>query len=164
MRKIPLTQGKFALVDDEDYKWLNQWKWHAQKNRNGDWHGARNDYSSGKRKRIIISRLIIGASKGQIVHHGNHNTLDNRKFNLQNCTRSENGSHRKKQQRKSTSIFKGVSWCGRLNKWLSQLRINGELKHFGCFDDEVEAAKRYDKGAIKYFGAFALTNETMELY
>jgi hypothetical protein len=34
MRKILLTQNQIVLVDNDDYKWLNQWKWHARKWRN----------------------------------------------------------------------------------------------------------------------------------
>ena len=29
MKRIPLTRGLFTTVDDEDYEWLMQWKWHA---------------------------------------------------------------------------------------------------------------------------------------
>ena len=28
---IPLTQGKYAIIDIWNCEWLNQWKWYAQK-------------------------------------------------------------------------------------------------------------------------------------
>jgi hypothetical protein len=30
--KIPLTQGKFAKVDPDDYTWLAQFRWHSKIN------------------------------------------------------------------------------------------------------------------------------------
>ena len=30
-KQIPLTQGYFATVDDEDYDFLSRWKWYARK-------------------------------------------------------------------------------------------------------------------------------------
>jgi hypothetical protein len=31
MKEIQLTQGKVALVDDDDFDYLSQWKWYAHK-------------------------------------------------------------------------------------------------------------------------------------
>jgi hypothetical protein len=29
--EIPLTQGMAAIIDDADYAYVSQWKWHAYK-------------------------------------------------------------------------------------------------------------------------------------
>ncbi|MFH1744454.1 MAG: hypothetical protein ABIH23_36080 [bacterium] len=33
MKEISLTQGRVALVDDEDFEQVSQWKWCAMKGR-----------------------------------------------------------------------------------------------------------------------------------
>ena len=30
VKKIPLTQGQYALVDKQDFDLLNQWNWHLK--------------------------------------------------------------------------------------------------------------------------------------
>ena len=92
MKRIPLTQGKFALVDEEDYEWLNQWKWHYN---NG--YATRNQWDpiTKKQIKILMHRLIMKSSEDMQVDHANHNTLDNRKSNLRIVSYSNNLKNRK---------------------------------------------------------------------
>ena len=95
MKEIKLTQGQFALVDDEDFEYLNQWKWYASKHKN-DCRASR-EVSIGHCKSINVSmsRVIMNAKDGQLIDHINRNPLDNRKSNLRFCTRSQNNTNKK---------------------------------------------------------------------
>lgn len=70
MKKIPLTQGKFALVDDSDYEWLNQWKWHFH-NGYAVMSGPR---GTEKREHILMHREIMKTPNGKQFHLGNFET------------------------------------------------------------------------------------------
>lgn len=93
---IALSQGKVAVVDNEDYEWLNQWKWSALKSR-ATWYAVRQDYSGNKQKTIYMHRQILNSHPGQKTHHLNGDGLDNRRANILRCNRSE---HAKIHQRK----------------------------------------------------------------
>ena len=88
MKEIKLTQDKVALVDDEDYKWLNEFKWYCAAG-----YAARNSPKiNGKQSiNIFMHREINNTPKGMDTDHISHNRLDNRKVNLRTCTCSENG-------------------------------------------------------------------------
>lgn len=66
-REIILTQGKVALVDDEDFEELNKFKWHAIKSPNGvNYYAGRTPGSSADPNRpcrILMHNFILG-SKG----------------------------------------------------------------------------------------------------
>ena len=149
MKKIPLTQGKFAIVDDEDYPLLNRWSWFAH-NERGYWYAVR--------KHVRMHRFILGAKKGQEVDHANGNGLDNRKSNIRICTISQNQANANLRQEQKTSQFKGVCWHKHSRKWRAQIKVNGEKIHLGCFLNEIDAARAYDVVARHYFGEFARTN------
>lgn len=89
MKLIPLTQGQFAVVDDSDYEWLNQWKWYANRNRY-TYYAVRSDHTNGIIKQILMHREIMNTPNGMVVHHIDHNGLNNQRCNLKNCTESEN--------------------------------------------------------------------------
>ncbi len=161
MKKIPLTQGKVAIVDDEDYEELSQFKWFAQKEP-CTYYAARRIYlgngaKNPKQKTIRMHRLLMNAKKKQEVDHINGNGLDNRKSDLRLCTHSENARNRRLRLGGS-SLYKGVYWHKSRKKWQSQIVFNYQIKYLGRYDNEIEAAKAYDYAAKELFGEFALTN------
>jgi hypothetical protein len=159
MRTIPLTKGKCAIVDDEDFEWLNKFNWSA-------YFDGHNWYADRYRG-IKMHREIMGLKKGDSikVDHINHDTLDNQRHNLRLCSQCQNNCNRA-ANKKSTSMFKGVSWKkGKLYKnrqyngiWVAQIKVGSKSIHIGQFVNEIEAAKAYDGMAKKYHGEFAYLN------
>jgi hypothetical protein len=152
MKKIKLTKGKVALVDDEDFKWLSKHNWYAS-------ISGYNYYAqrTKKRKNIRMHRVILNAPKGVIVDHINGNSLDNRKQNLRLCSQSENMCNRLSPVI-NTSGFKGVSQIKTSKKWEAYINKDGKRVRLGNFLSAKEAALAYNKAAIKYPRDFAKLN------
>ena len=155
MKKIPLTQGKFAIVDDEDYERLSKHKWYAQKTKN-TWYAVRTIGDGKEQKTILMHREILNIPKGFGTDHINHNGVDNKKGNIRRCNQSQNLQNKRKT--KGTSRYKGVSWYGRHKKWYVQIVHNGQWHGLGYYDNEILAAKAYDRRAKELFGEFACLN------
>lgn len=163
MKQIQLTQGKVALVDDDLFEYLNQWKWYAQKRGKSYYYATRSENfktPDGKYscKTISMHRVITGAIDPKLhVDHINHCTLDNQRANLRVCTASENNKN-VTSHKGSTSKYLGVCWYGRCKRWITNISVNGKLKHLGYFTDEIQAAEKYNEAALKFHGAFANLN------
>lgn len=155
MRRISLTRRQFAIVDDEDFEWLNQWKWYAQKRKDG-FAAARVSSRTDGHKTILMHRVIVDAPLGKLVDHINHETLDNRRFNLRVCTHAQNCYNQ--ISIKGKSQFKGVQWNKRKSRWQAFIKKHYKLYLVGSFQDEQEAAFAYDKAAKEMFGDFAYFN------
>ncbi len=96
MKKILLTQGQIAFVDDADFEWLSRHKWYAKKNRaDGDYYAARSSWQNGKVITIYMHREIMDCPDGMQVDHENHNTLDCRRQNLEVKTQQKNLRNRR---------------------------------------------------------------------
>ena len=148
MKEIELTQGKVALVDDEDYECLARHEWRTLKNCNR--------YYAARSRSILMHRVIMNAQKGQEIDHKDGNGLDNRRTNLRFCTRSQNNQNRRKTW--GSSQYKGVSWWKRDNEWEVSIKHNKKQYHLGHYKDEIHAAKVYDAKAKELFGEFAYLN------
>lgn len=158
MKEIPLTQGQVTLVDDEDYEWLNQWKWCAQWHATGRrWYAVRGTWINGKHHLILMHRAIVAAQRGQQVDHANHQTLDNQRGNLRPCNNSQNQGNRR-HNTKATAPYKGICWYKSRSKWVAGISADNKRVHLGYFATAVEAARAYDTAAKTYFGEFALIN------
>jgi len=157
-RRIPLTRGKYAIVDPEDYDQLNKHKWHTNKGRN-TCYAVRTAFKDGKRIHTKMHRVILNAPGHLLVDHINHSGLDNRKANLRTATCAQNNVNRASYKTKnSPSKYKGVYWSKRDKKWQVQICYNYKIKTIGLFDDEIQAAKAYDTAARKYHKDFAVLN------
>jgi hypothetical protein len=153
MKTIPLTRGKEALVDDEDYEFLMQWKWHYRKD-------ARTGYASrwvrSQRKQYVVwmhhtvcQRAGITLD-GKQCDHRDQNGLNNRRSNLRPATQIENNRNQRRRQ-DNTSGVKGVDWYARSQKW--RVRVAGEC--IGYFQLLEHAHQARDQAAKKVFGTFA---------
>jgi hypothetical protein len=151
IRFIPLTQGKFAIVDAEDYEHLSKYKWYAVY-AGGKFYA----YRSVKYRAVSMHRQIMGEPKGKVVDHRDGNSLNNRRSNLRICTFAQNQLNRRSTG--GVSRYKGVWFKKGHNKWKAQIGFNGKKIHIGYFKDEIDAAKAYDKKAKEFFGEFAYLN------
>lgn len=161
MKEIILTKGYKTIVDDDwYYKLTNQFfRWSADLDRTtGNYYAVTKKTIDGKRNKFRMHRVIMNASKGEIVDHINRNTLDNRLENLRIVTNSQN---RMNIIRKNigTSIYKGVYWSKQYRCYIAQLRKDSKRYILGRFDNEMDAALAYNNAAEKMFGEYARLNE-----
>lgn len=148
--EISLTKNQITTVDDDVYEWASKFKWYCT---------FQGYASRGNRKNIkFLHKEIMNASKGTTVDHINGNKLDNRKENLRLCSHMENIRYQKIHNR-NTSGYKGVSWHKAGKKWHAKIAVNYKQIHLGLFKIKEDAARAYNKAAIKYFGEFAKLNE-----
>jgi hypothetical protein len=167
MKEIPLTKGKFAIVDDEDFERLCNYKWVISdgyavtsfRNENGEY-----------KQNLRMHRMILDVQEGKVIDHINGDRIDNRKENLRIATQKQNSwNSKKKDSEKATSKYKGVSVSS--GKFIVKIKHDGKKEHVGTFNDEIAAANAYNYYAVKYFGEYArlnsvpvMTKEEFELH
>ena len=157
-RRIPLTQGKYAIVDPEDFQRLNKYKWHVVWG-SMTYYASRNSRIGKKRIAIKMHREIIDPPEPLVVDHINHKGFDNRRANLRPATRAQNAMNKSIVATSSgSSKYRGVSWHKNIKKWHALIGVKHKSITIGYFDNEIEAAKAYDKAAKEYYGEFAVLN------
>ncbi len=158
-RRIPLTQGQYAIVDPKDYEQLNKHKWYVQRTKQMFYAVRRaKGHERAKGQIVWMHRSILPPPEGMCIDHINNNSLDNRKANLRLATPAQNARNRRKMAVKTSSKYKGVSYHAGQRKWCAAIRVNGQYKYFGLFQNEIDAAKAYDSAAKKYHKEFAVLN------
>jgi hypothetical protein len=151
MKQIPLTKGRMALIDDEDYGSLIEFKWHM----NSSGYAFRYAFDeNGKRRCILMHRQILGlTSQDKVeVDHKSEVRTDNQKANLRICTRSQNMMNRGPQANNACG-YKGVH--KQRKKWKAMIMINQKRKYLGVYDTPELAYQAYCKAAAEIHGEFA---------
>lgn len=171
MKEIALSKegknrGKYAaLVDDDDYEWLNQWRWCAYEDRNIT-YAIRTYVDKDNRQSHTTSmhRQILGLTDPKIkCDHRDHDGLNNQRSNLRVATHAQNMANLR-PRKNTTSKYKGVkaveykSESRHTINWHASMKINGACTHLGSFKTEEEAAIAYDEAAKIHHGEFANLN------
>ncbi len=156
IRYIPLTKGLFAMVDAADYERVSQHTWTAL-------CVGKNVYAYRKdrAKTIRLHQFLMNPPKGMVVDHIDGNGLNDRRSNLRVCTKQQNSFNCRPIV--GSSRFKGVHFFKPTGKWRARIRHSGHEICIGYFDDEVEAAKAYDRKAHELFGEYAYLNFPEEI-
>ena len=163
MKRIKLTRGFTALIDNEDYEKVKEYNWHIKDLKNGKKYAITHvrDFSvkSNKLKKLFMQNLIMPPPVGFLVDHKNLNPLDNRKSNLRICTTVENMRNKKKYKPlTASSKYKGVYKTRGEKKWRVRIQTGQKRIFLGVFTNQKKAALAYDIAAIKHFGEFAFLN------
>jgi hypothetical protein len=151
MKKIDLTHGKVALVDDDMFEYLNQWKWHYSLSNK---YAERTVRIGEKFKCIKMQYLVIDHVTEMEIDHIDHDRLNNTRDNLRTCTHVQNMQNTVRYSN-NTSGYKGVYWEKCRKKWRALIKYDGKRKHLGYFDSVEDAALSYGKAAKLYFGEYS---------
>jgi len=154
MRKIELTQGQVALVDDEDFDYVYQWNWYAHKDGNTFYVARAGGRVNGSMTTITMHRVILGVpSEGFVTDHVDGNGCNNQRSNLRFVTYRQNAQNRSKMFK--TSKYHGVYWNRQAGKWMAKIYMNNKNKHLGYFTSELQAFYTYKK-AVEALGETVL--------
>jgi len=156
MKEIQLTQGKTAVIDDEDFQLISKWKWRVVKKKSDQTcYAMRRTKENGKHIAVTMHRAIMNPPKGAPIDHIDGDGLNNRRSNLRVCTHAQNCWNRKHNSN-AKNRFKGVYKKG--TRWESFITTNRQKVYLGSFETDLEAALAYNIAATKYFGDFAKLN------
>lgn len=149
MKEIQLTKGKVTIVDDEDFDFLSQWKWHFK--------GKGYAYNW---KMKSLHRLLLTPPVGKFIDHKNGDKLDNRKSNLRISTISQNMMN---------SLPRGGSFAGlkgvtadKGGKWRASINLDGRNITLGRFFTKQGAALAYKVISILEYGEFSYASRSMK--
>lgn len=153
MKQVPLTQSKYAIVDDEDYEWLVQRNWYLGRDE------ARTCVDDNPN--VTMQSLIMKPGKGQIVLHKNSDRLDNRRNNLILGTKGMTNLFRRMQSNNNTG-YRGV-YRYRNGRFGAKIRVNGKVRFLGYYDSPEQAANVYNQAALSAWGELAPINDFSDL-
>lgn len=159
MKKIPLSQDKFAFIDDQDFDLVSGFHWHAVANRNKTvFYAVTHIYKDGKRTTLQMHRLLLGdQAKCLFIDHIDMNGLNNSRLNLRTCTHSQNMQN-KGPKKNNKSGFKGVIFHPITKTWTARIMVNKKAYSLGYHKTPELAHAAYCKAAKELHREFARTS------
>lgn len=154
MAEIITTNGYSVAVDDADAASVQVMRWFAFRPSKAN----RSMYAraSLNGRVVLMHRLLTGVSgRHQLVDHRDGNGLNNLRSNLRIATQTQNQGNRSPKRGRRFKCVSFVKWLG---KWRAYIVDHGRLRHIGCFATEEDAARAYDREAVRVFGEFARLN------
>lgn len=156
MKTIQLTQGKTAIIDDEDYERVSRFRWYAFRNQHGNWYARRSPLGTTQ----CMHRFILDLPPHYPeVDHVDGDGLNNRRLNLRTATTAQNQAN-SRTRKDNSSGYKGVGRQQRSSKWHARIKVSGKTLQLGVYDTPEAAAKAYDSKALELRGPFARVNFT----
>ncbi len=144
MKQIKLGKSKlFALVDDDDFDFISQWKWHLST------HGYPISTLAGTGK-IYMHIVINNTPRNMVTDHINRDRLDNRRENLRSASKFQNAIN-SNLQKNNKSGHKGISWNKKLKKWESYITKNQKHIFLGYFIEIGKAILARQAAERKYW-------------
>ena len=153
---IPCHPEIKLLVDDEDYERLAKFNWQVTNSGTGIIIRRYLPKHGRTRKIRPIANEVMNRNDC-IFDHKDLNPANNQKYNLRECSHGQNMANKPKRSG-LTSIYKGVRWKPRQNKWEANITYNSKCIYLGQFELETEAAIAYNKAAVELHKEFAVIN------
>ena len=154
MKEIELPSGYILLIDDEDYHWIEEYSYIANKHGYTFYAVRRFTYDNGYTRINYLHRDILKLPRYYpLVDHKDSNGLNNQKLNLRTVSYSQNLM---KSKPYGESQYRGVHWD--YNKWMVSITKDGIRKQVGRFNTQEEAALAYNQAATELFGEYARLN------
>jgi len=155
MKELQLSQGKVALLDDEDYLAALPFRWSLAGSPRKQTRYAKHS-ELGFLHRFVMERNGYDI-RDKVVDHINGNGLDNQKSNLRLATQSQN-HHNSKVYVTNKVGHRGVYCDSRTGKWNAEIKVDGETHVSRYFTSLREASIARDIMATRLVGEFAAKN------
>lgn len=155
---VPLTQGKVAIIDAEDWLRVSQHRWHAVRDGDYDWYARTKTVKPDGRRAVYgLHQFVLGLPPGTMVDHIDGDGLNNTRANLREATAAQNKAN-SQRYRTNTSGYKGVAKRTGYDRWQASVRCRGQRYFLGWHATPEAAARAYDRKARELFGPFAHCN------
>lgn len=164
------SNGKEFYFDKEDFELIKGYCWvvHITKRKRKDGTTrekitvcANGKYHNGKRKAVLLHRLVMGLYDTEFcnneVDHIDRNPLNNQKSNLRICTNQQNSFNRGIRNNNTTGII-GVRKTYN-NKFIATIGYNYKKQYLGTYETLLDAAIAYNEKALELYGEFANLND-----
>lgn len=154
-RLIPLTRGKWAIVDAEDYERLSRWNWHLSGSiARNNFYAARGTRVGGKHRLIRLHHAVLGLDGGIMVDHVDGDPLNCRKSNLRICNAAGNSQNHKRTSR-NKSGHTGINWHPTNKQWIVRVGSGRARKYIGGFKTLEAAVVARNAAFAEHYGEFA---------